>query len=171
LNDEIKINKTFTKRWRIKIRNKKNKDWSWNTNNKENQTVNFKGEERKEDKKKPHWQQTTPSLSICHTNRKRAQRHFQWHGGRAFLADKRCHTRHLKCVGTFYVLVYAPYMMKTFFIKITTNLYKKTKFSSMKLEYNKKSSEKTESPIDACFNFFYFKCKVVILLCLKKWKK
>jgi hypothetical protein len=51
LNDEIKINKTFTKRWRTRIRNQKNKDWSWNTNNKEDQIVNFKGEERKEDKK------------------------------------------------------------------------------------------------------------------------
>ena len=172
MNDEININKTYTKRWRTKIKNQKNKDWSWNTNNKEDQTVNFKEEERKKKLKKPHWQQTTPSPSICRTNRKRALRRFQWHGGRIFLVHERCHTHHLKCVGTLYVLVYAPHMMTTFSIKITTNLYKKIKFLSMKLEYNKKRVVKRPKvPWMHVLIFFYFKCKDVILLCFKKWKK
>jgi len=45
---KLKINKFFMKEPRIKIRNQKNKDWSWNTNNKEDQTIIFKREERKE---------------------------------------------------------------------------------------------------------------------------
>jgi hypothetical protein len=44
---KFKINKTFTKGSRTKIKNQKNKDWNWNTNNKVDRAVLFRREERK----------------------------------------------------------------------------------------------------------------------------
>ena len=44
---KLKINKTYTKEPRPKIRIHKNKDWSWNISNKKDQTIIFEEEERK----------------------------------------------------------------------------------------------------------------------------
>ena len=44
---KFKTNKTSTRRSRTKIKNQNNKNWSWNTNNKKDQTVVFKGGERR----------------------------------------------------------------------------------------------------------------------------
>ena len=58
---KLKINKTSTKRPRLKMRIQKNRDWSWNTNNQEGKTMIFGERERKQGGKKYHQQQTEPS--------------------------------------------------------------------------------------------------------------
>jgi len=49
---KLKINKTFTKRLRPKIRNQKKRDWSWTTSNQNDQIVIFRKKRKKRKKEK-----------------------------------------------------------------------------------------------------------------------
>jgi IS1 family transposase len=49
---KLKINKTFTKEPKTKIKNQNNNKWIWNINNKENRVIILEGGERKEEEKK-----------------------------------------------------------------------------------------------------------------------
>jgi len=44
---KLKINKTYIKESRTKIKNQNIKDWGWNTSNKENKAILFEGWEKK----------------------------------------------------------------------------------------------------------------------------
>jgi hypothetical protein len=108
---KLKINKTFTKEPKTKIRNQKNNKWIWNINNKENRVIILEGGERKEEEKRGLLATNWPSNTDTGCpKRKRMQQCLQRYSERVFLDDKKRHAYrlpHVICAPPTFYLFYS----------------------------------------------------------------
>ena len=113
--------------------------------------------------------QTPPS--VAHTNKKRMWRHFQWHGGRLFLAIGRRRTAQRVRVSLMCGWVSHPCQL--LFICLLLFLFiKRPNFPSTNMITTKNNhSKRTKKPIEASFNCLAFKGILIISLCFFFLKK
>jgi len=166
----LKINKTFIKRSSIKIKNQNKKNENWNTKNKEVKHVLFRLGKRKEWGKRSPVTNHPLIIITCHTMRKRTQRRFQWHGGRACVATGRHHTRCSKRVDASHAQTHYEQAWTTFLNKKLRIQNKKNKILPMSLKFIKNRCERIKIPLNVCLILLVLKGKNIFLLYSKKWK-